>query len=360
MGTARELLYSAVYGDDAVRYKEYKQGVRNIRGYPNYFRLRDDVTFSNGPVQLSGKYDGVNVWRAEVLKDKHNIYVQRASDASHKLLYTHSSPVENVSLQFDQAGRPMFTFESEGKVFLRWFDPVPAQTVTEEVSEGITPKIINDSLVNPGSIQSSERFLFYLKAGNLYWRRQSERFTVEHLAKDFESKAVELLEAGPTLYGNISCIVCYEEEGVLKVASISSEDLQMNIASKAKTSAQELLISSLNIRNVVNLTAVSDSTTTSAADFDINSLTIKSVVVEVSAQNTAEIAAEQFELNSLAVVIKVVKVDSEVDTVETSADSLAINDLLVRAARILIEPSTQENRSKTDSSEFIINSLTVN
>lgn len=354
MGTARELLYDTVYGDDAVLYKDYLQASRPIRGYPNFFRLRDDVSFVDGPQNFGQRYLPEDIiWRAEVLGDKRTIYVVREDNSPFSLTYVHNADVDNVSLEFDQNGRLMFAFESEGRIFLRWFDPIPADTVTFEIGEGITPRLATDNYNRTTGAAGSERFLFYIREGNLYARRQSDRYTIEYLCYDFSGNAVELLEARPTLYGNFCAVVAERAALGVRATSVSTEDIQPSFLSRASIDIDSISIDSVALRDVTPVIRGTDRAGIDIDSINVNTVSVVNKAVIVSSEtDKASIFLDSLSVNDVALRNVFVDVSSETDNASIYIDSLSSTTPVIKPALVLIE--------REDNASIYLESLTIN
>ena len=94
--------------------------------------------------------------------------------------------ITEISISFDQQMRPTLAYVQSGVSYLRWFDTVPGQYVTTTLgADIITPRVTMDDkrLTGSNGYQSNDVILAYIRAGNLYYRQQRDRFTIERLLK---------------------------------------------------------------------------------------------------------------------------------------------------------------------------------
>lgn len=89
-----------------------------------------------------------------------------------------------ISISFDQNMRPVLAFMQAGTAKLRWFDPVvSAQVITEIGPDVITPRVSLDDKrkIATRDSQVNDVILAYVRGGNLYYRQQRDRYSVERL-----------------------------------------------------------------------------------------------------------------------------------------------------------------------------------
>lgn len=137
------------------------------------------ISYHWGPVQVQDPSQGllVKLWTLRVIG---NDAVLSAPGSPTEVLFTRANGLDNVSLSFDQNGRPCVCFEEEvgGSAFLYWFDPVPNAPVFMPI-DGNSPRItLDDARAFNGA--NSDVILGYVRAGFVRYRRQRDRFTVEY------------------------------------------------------------------------------------------------------------------------------------------------------------------------------------
>lgn len=145
-----------------------------------------------GGVALNDPSQGlqVQVWSASIIGGEH--IVINAPNTTETTLYTSPtgpSSITEVSLSFDQNMRPTFAFVENGEVKFQWFDSSISDTVITDFGDTWSnPRV---SLDDKRDFQSgqSDVILAYLRAGNLYHRRQRDRYQTELLlATDVEGE----------------------------------------------------------------------------------------------------------------------------------------------------------------------------
>lgn len=87
--------------------------------------------------------------------------------------------VKELSGGFNQNGDPLVFFNSDGTLYLWWFDPVVEGYALTSIGEGSNPKATFDLRYETGNA-TSDVLLFYVRAGACYYRQQRDRYTIEH------------------------------------------------------------------------------------------------------------------------------------------------------------------------------------
>lgn len=120
------------------------------------------------------------VWEGWI-EDASRIYVQADNMPEPFLAYT-GDGITEVSITFDQNMRLTAAFMEAGVGKLWWFDPTVPGMVIREFPGIRNPKVsLDDKRPIANSAGTSDIILAYVRAGNLYFCLQRERFAVEHL-----------------------------------------------------------------------------------------------------------------------------------------------------------------------------------
>lgn len=139
------------------------------------------ISYHWGPIALQDPSQGLGVqlWKARVVGAD---VLLSAPAVPEFVWYTHGAALDQVSLSFDQNGRPALGFVDEtDAAYLRWFDPVPNAIVNMSVSAfgGVTPRVTLDDN-RPFNGANSDVILGYVRAGIVRYRQQRDRFTIEY------------------------------------------------------------------------------------------------------------------------------------------------------------------------------------
>src|SRR5690554_2588102 len=203
--------------------RAYSKYMRQVVGYPNYWRITDDVAFIDGPPETGQQYTReLFTWKAEIRKDDFNeltdtidlfnisnnwetwqktepdnsiTYYYKYVPKPAEETYAHTHNIDNVSLEFDQSGRFIIAFESNAEVYLWWYDPQPQQFTTTKFADGRTPHIVTDTYARTYGSAASERLLFYVNGttNQIEYRRQLDRYNVAYQLPNAPADVVEIL-----------------------------------------------------------------------------------------------------------------------------------------------------------------------
>lgn len=137
------------------------------------------VSHHFGPVRIQDPSEGllVKLW---TLRVEGGSAILSAQGAEPTVEFTRRESIDNVSLSFDQNGRPCICFEEAGSgPYLYWFDPVPNEPTFMPIPGGAsTPRITLDD-ARAFNVGGSDVILAYVREGLLRYRRQRDRFAVE-------------------------------------------------------------------------------------------------------------------------------------------------------------------------------------
>lgn len=235
--------------------RPYVQNMREIRGYPNWWRIRDDEAYIDGPPQEGQQYTKeLFNWKVEIVKDVEqgentntlelynlvNTFEESTTDVNGETIYSfkdmgvppelsyeHTDVIDSVSLEFDQLGRRLIAFESAGDVFLIWYDPVISSITVTNWGAGYNPQIVTDTYRRVGGSVNSERVLFYVDntTKQIVYRRQNDRYQIVYALPSAPADIVELLKVSKNLYGGLTALYCYDDgTGSLKTGSFTARD----------------------------------------------------------------------------------------------------------------------------------------
>lgn len=133
-----------------------------------------------GPVAIQDPSQGLGVKLWKLTTDGDGALVLEADDVPAFTWYTHNVPIDRLGLAFDQNGRPVAVFvDRVGSSFLRWFDPTPNQIVNLAIDYTTTPCVTLDDN-RELNLTASDVILAYVRSGQVRYRQQRDRFTVEY------------------------------------------------------------------------------------------------------------------------------------------------------------------------------------
>lgn len=139
------------------------------------------TAYQRGPVQVQDNSGGLlaKLW---TLRAEGPSAILSADDSPTQTLFTRDGDIDNISLSFDQNSRPLVCFEEvgSGESFLFWWDPEQSGYEFMALPSGITsPRITLDD-ARRFNVPNSDVILGYIREGLVRYRRQRDRFQVEH------------------------------------------------------------------------------------------------------------------------------------------------------------------------------------
>jgi hypothetical protein len=149
------------------------------------------VDYEDGGVALNDPSEGLlyQVWRCRLVGDD---VVIGASSVTETILYS-ATGITEISFTFDQNMRPVLAFVKDGASYLRWYDSLYEEQVVTALDVDVTnPRVtLDDKRILQVAI--SDIILGYVRAGNLYYRQQRDRFETEYLlAEEVTSELVKI------------------------------------------------------------------------------------------------------------------------------------------------------------------------
>ena len=141
------------------------------------------VDYEDGGIAIDDTSEGLlyQTWQININQNKDIYYIPTTGLSSTVYSGTH---ITEVSGTFDQNMRPAFSFVDLLNPYLRWYDSsLGAYTVTPLDPNIIYPKVFLDDK-REWQAYNSDIILGYIRSGNLYFRMQRDRFTIEYLLKE--------------------------------------------------------------------------------------------------------------------------------------------------------------------------------
>lgn len=148
-------------------------GARNL---PVSYR----VDYEDGPVALSDNSRGLQyqTWTCLIVGD--SVVIRALNTAAEWVIFSDPG-VSEISFTFDQNALYTCAYVAAGVPKMRWYDSLSGEYVTTLLPpDCINPRVSLDEKRQELS-GDSDVILAYVRGGNLYFRVQRERYTVEHL-----------------------------------------------------------------------------------------------------------------------------------------------------------------------------------
>lgn len=149
------------------------------------------VSLNNSQGKLNSRYWLVTQVAGQVLIQGQELF----SWASPVTLFNEPDVIQQISLTFDQLGRPLVFYRTGVNTLkLYWYDPVIQQNVNVQITTGIDPVACFDFPQATGE-SFTDALLFYTRNNRIYMRVQRDRFNIEYYT-GVEEEGIRLESAG--------------------------------------------------------------------------------------------------------------------------------------------------------------------
>lgn len=148
------------------------------------------VDYEDGGIAIQDPSKGLlyQRWRALLLNPgEADSYVQLDASEVPAFTLVELPGLTEISIAFDQLMRPTLAYVQGGVSYLRWYDSAASTYVTDTIgADVITPRVTMDDkrFIATNGYQTNDVILAYVRNGNLYYRQQRDRFTIERLLKE--------------------------------------------------------------------------------------------------------------------------------------------------------------------------------
>lgn len=147
------------------------------------------IDYEDGGIALQDPSRGLlyQRWRARLFNaGRADSYVELSAREVPEFVWLTVPNMTEISFSFDANMRPVVAYVAGGLPFLNWYDSTVAEYVTTPLaSDAITPRVSLDDkreLASNG-YQLSDVILAYVRGGDLYYRQQRDRYTIERLLR---------------------------------------------------------------------------------------------------------------------------------------------------------------------------------
>ena len=146
---------------------------------PDSLEIDPMVSYESGGIALNDSSQGrlVQTWtcylQAGVVK------IAPLSGTPVTSVFTPAGIITSLSLAFDSNMAPTIAYVEDGAVKLRWFNTLTALIQTDTFA-GATACRCGTDEKRPGLEGISDVIFAYLRAGNLYYRQQRDRYLIEY------------------------------------------------------------------------------------------------------------------------------------------------------------------------------------
>ena len=168
--------------------------------------LRTDrlVDFELGGVALNDASLGVQVRQWRVFVDSGNVCVAPYPEGAPMAVLFDATNVTELSLAFDQLMHPTVAFVQAGVAKLYWFDSLASAQVTTSYADASSPMLcMDDKRASQVAAGVTDVLFFYLLGGNLCYRQQRDRFSIERVLSALPAGASQITGVGMGINGRV-------------------------------------------------------------------------------------------------------------------------------------------------------------
>lgn len=147
--------------------------------YPRDKRHDFRQSWDNGGVALSNPNEGLTKYVWHCYTDGQSIYLKRDDVNDWQLILTDSN-ISEVDFTFDQNMRACLVWVANGLAKMQAYDSVSQSVKITEYRNIKNPRVSLDDK-RKFNIANSDIIFGYVRDGNLCYRLQRERYTIEHI-----------------------------------------------------------------------------------------------------------------------------------------------------------------------------------
>lgn len=154
----------------------------------------DLTDYEEGGIALNNTSKGLQYQLWTYTAEGKDVYVEAPNTGGKIKLFSISSDIEILRGAFDQNMNPFVAYRSANQWHYRWFDTTASVYVTSDLPSTTTSCCCTLDDKRMAETGLSDILLFYTNNGNLYQRRQRDRYTSELLVR--ESVSGKLVKVG--------------------------------------------------------------------------------------------------------------------------------------------------------------------
>ena len=154
----------------------------------------DLIDYEEGGIALNDISQGslYQLWTFTAV-DK-DVFVEAPNTSERIWLFSTPNTITKIRATFDQNMNYFVAYESQQQWRYKWFDTVQSQFITSDLPSDVDSCVCTLDDKRQLEAPSSDILLFYTRDGNLYHRRQRDRYNTEILLK--ESVSGKLIRVG--------------------------------------------------------------------------------------------------------------------------------------------------------------------
>lgn len=131
-----------------------------------------------------------------------------------EILFSEAQPIQQISLTFDQLGRPLVFYRvGENTLKLYWYDPVAQTNVTVNLTTGKDPTACFDFPQDTGQ-SFTDVLLFYVRDDQVFMRVQRDRYAVEYPCPAIQD-GLKINSAGLRVDNRLQVVYQFKDTGYI-------------------------------------------------------------------------------------------------------------------------------------------------
>lgn len=167
-----------------------------------------------GGVELSVSNGSINTRYWMVYQTGSDVVIRGAIDSSTwsepTMLFSESSPILDISLSFDNLGRPVVFYQKGTQLILWFYDSQLGSLTFKTISVNGHSPIVNFDYINDTSDINSDIMMYYVVDNTAYMRLQRDRFDIEY-PTGIHKPNLKLLKSGMTTDNRFQVTYSYRD-----------------------------------------------------------------------------------------------------------------------------------------------------
>jgi hypothetical protein len=169
---------------------------------PDTNKFEPYIAYELGGVDLQDTSEGTTSY-TWVARYSHNAITIERDGLEKYTILTELSGVSSIDMTFDQNMNVILAYDIAGTSYLYWFDSVIQDYTTSVFPNTRSPRLTRDDK-RPQFINTSDVILAYINtAGELKYRQQRDRYTIEYLLGSGVQSSVIIEKIGMTTTNRI-------------------------------------------------------------------------------------------------------------------------------------------------------------
>lgn len=174
--------------------------------------INQTITLTSGLNQIITKGFAVHANAKFNIKFIQEIYRSLVGFGQATTLFNEPLPIQQISLTFDQLGRPLVFYRvGEDTLKLYWYDPIAQQNVLTNFGAGKDPTACFDFPQDTGQ-SFTDVLLFYVREDQVFMRVQRDRYAIEYPCPATQQR-LKINSAGLRVDNRLQVVYEFKDDG---------------------------------------------------------------------------------------------------------------------------------------------------